>query len=269
MSTTSELNASNSESTNEAVAAMTNNENPTGASRKRKAVTPPPPSSSQPAAAAAARGLTSVPSSTDLAAMTVPGLASLVLKLANERDELDHQLKKARTGTLGGSKSNQTSAAAAVKPAALDVAVAPAARKFDVKAMKKRIAQKSIALIKKAGHKRNNKPVSELTECVPDEAAALDLFEGTMPISNTARMIKWNCDDKELILQWLDKTEQYIYPCKYADKVWHCGPGKPQHKAYCSYESLEAKFDKRTNTLTLKFKSIFNSLNVHPSEKGW
>ena len=217
-------------------------------SRKRKAVTPP----------SQGNRLTPVPS--HLSNLNSNDLISLVQKLANERDDLNRQLKKART---------EAPSSSATSTAATATATAAPVRKFDVKAMKKRIAQKSTALVKKAPHKRNNKPISELTECVPDEAAAMELFECTVPISNTARMIKWKFDNKETINSWLNKEEEYIYPCKYVDKVWSFSGSKPVCKAYCSYESCEAKLDKRNNTLTLKFKSSFESLNCHPSQRGW
>ncbi|GFH44245.1 predicted protein [Chaetoceros tenuissimus] len=207
---------------------------PAEAGTKRKAVTPPNKS-----------GMIEIPA--DLNALSKEQLIALVNELVNERSTMNRGLKKARTAApASAAKSN-------VLPFASPVA--SSAPKFDVVAVKKRISKNSASLIKKAAHNRAKKPFTEIVECVPSEAAVMTLFDSIPTVSNSARMIKWKLNGNEEVMNWLGNPFEYIHPVKFDGKTMSLGGTRPKIYAFANYDSLEAKFEKKTNTLNLKFRS--------------
>lgn len=219
---------------------------------KRKAVTPPNKS-----------GMTEIPA--DLNALSKEQLIALVNDLAYERSTMDRELKKARTASpaIAAKTSTQKSNA---RP--FTSSVASSAPKFDVVAMKKRISKKSASLIKKAAHNNKKKPFTEIAECVPSEAAVMTLFDSIPTVSNNARMIKWKLNGNEEVNNWLGNTSEYIHPVKFDGLLKSFFGERPSFYAFAAYDSLEAKFEKKTNALTLKFRSRLagSSSNAYDDE---
>lgn len=212
---------------------------PVEAGTKRKAVTPPNKS-----------GMIEIPA--DLNALSKEQLIALVNELVNERSTLNHGLKKVRTAAAANA-ANTSTKKSNVLPFASPVA--SSAPKFDVVAVKKRISKNSASLIKKAAHNRAKKPFTEIVECVPSEAAVMTLFDSIPTVSNTARMIKWKLNGNEEVMNWLGNPFEYIHPVKFDGKTMSLGGSRPKIYAFANYDSLEAKFEKKTNTLNLKFRS--------------
>lgn len=141
-------------------------------------------------------------------------------------------------------------AAAAVAPAV----VAPP---FNVVATKKRIATAAVRAIKTSAHNRQKKPWSLVWDRLPNLAAAMTLFEELAVDSDSARQIKWILHDGDAIAQWLGGTNnKYVPNVKFDGKVLCIGNFKPKVYAWASYESLEAKFEKKTGLLSLKFRTF-------------
>jgi hypothetical protein len=126
---------------------------------------------------------------------------------------------------------------------------------FNVAAAKKRIASSAIKAIKKSAHNRQKSPWTEISDSLGNTEAALALFADCIPSSDTARFIKWelNRDD---IHNWLG-ISPIIHPVKFEGKLlgFRGGP-KPKIHAWAAYETLQAKFEKNTGHLTLKFHSF-------------
>ena len=208
---------------------------------KRKAVTPPP------------ANLTEVPS--NLSALSNDELQSLVRKIADERTDLSRELKRARTETVS---LKPTPIAKANVPAPAAVAVAAVATVYDVKATKKRINKQATAQIKKTAHSKPKKPYTTISDMVPDTSSAMALFAPFVPISDTSRMIKWKLTDCHEITSWLEneKGNGYIHPVKFEGKVYCFGNSKPKIYAWAQFDSLEAKYEKKSGALTLKFRTF-------------
>ena len=56
-------------------------------------------------------------------------------------------------------------------------------------------------------------------------------------------------------MNWLGNPFEYIHPVKFDGKTISLGGTRPKIYAFANYDSLEAKFEKKTNTLNLKFRS--------------
>jgi hypothetical protein len=125
---------------------------------------------------------------------------------------------------------------------------------FKVDAVKKRIAKKSFLLVKKTAHNKVKKPYTELNESVPNAAAAMALFEGFEPKSDTHRLAKWELSGDEIV-EWLHLASQWIHPVKFDGKVILFGGAKPFVYAWACYDALQARFDKKGASLSLKFRT--------------
>jgi hypothetical protein len=125
---------------------------------------------------------------------------------------------------------------------------------FKVDAVKKRIAKKSFLLVKKTAHNKVKKPYTELNESVPNAAAAVALFEGFEPKSDTHRLAKWELTGDEIV-DWLNLASQWIHPVNFDGKVIAFGGAKPFVYAWASYDALQARFDKKGASLSLKFRT--------------
>lgn len=161
----------------------------------------------------------------DLDSLPKDELVRLLKRVNTERDELIRSNKKIKTSFSSS---------------------------FNVEATKKRIASAATKTIKKTGHTFSKKPWTEISESLPDEAAALALMGGYEAKSNTARMIKWEFSD---VANWLG-TSPFIHPVKYEGRILTF-PGEPVPKVYlwASYETVQIKFEKKTGHLTLKFRT--------------
>ncbi|CAB9520266.1 expressed unknown protein [Seminavis robusta] len=129
---------------------------------------------------------------------------------------------------------------------------------FKVDTIKKRIGKKSFLLVKKTAHNKAKKPWTELNEAVPNASSAMALFDGFPPKSDTHRLTKWELTGPEVI-EWLSTpsstVNKYIHPVKFDGKVIAFGGAKPFVYAWASYESMQARFDKKGSSLSLKFRT--------------
>jgi hypothetical protein len=178
--------------------------------------------------------LTQVP--TDLNSLPKEELVRLLKRVADERNDFERAAKKPKAAAA------VTAAAAVATPA------------FNVAATKKRMASATIKAIKKAAHNRAKKPWTEISESLPNTEAALTLFEGYPSSSDTARLIKWDLRGGD-ISAWLG-TSQFVHPVKFDGKLMCLGGVKPKIHAWAAYETLQAKFEKKTGHLTLKFHTF-------------
>jgi len=177
--------------------------------------------------------LTAVPSNLD--ALPKDELVRLLKRVASERNDL--------VSSSSNNKKQKTAPAAAALPS------------FNVPAAKKRIASTAKKLIKKTAHNRSKKPWTELSEQVPDLAACLELFSGFATTSETARLLKWELSGAE-IAHWLNMTDEpYVHPVKFDGKVWAFAGAKVHIYAWAGFETLQAKYEKKTGNLQLKFRT--------------
>jgi hypothetical protein len=175
--------------------------------------------------------LTQVP--TDLNSLPKEELVRLLKRVADERNDLNSR--------------------AAKKPKAAAV-VAAAAPSFDVAATKKRIAGSAIKAIKKAAHSGVKKPKTDISESLPNAEAARALFADTCnPSSDTARLTKWELSGTD-ISTWLG-TSPFVHPVKFDGRVICARGSTPKIHAWAAYKQLQAKFEKKTGHLTLKFQT--------------
>lgn len=192
--------------------------------------------------------LTAVPS--NLEELPKDELVRLLKRVASERNDL-----------VSSSTSNNKKQKTAPAPAA---AAAPS---FKVPAAKKRIASTAKKMIKKSAHNRSKKPWTELSEQVPDLAACLELFSGFAPTSETARLLKWELSGTEIV-HWLNMTDEpYVHPVKFDGKVWAFAGAKVHVYAWAGFETLQAKYEKKTGNLQLKFRTYMAGTG-HPNGSG-
>jgi hypothetical protein len=178
--------------------------------------------------------LTQVP--TNLDSLPKEELVRLLKRVADERNDLNSR--------------------AAKKPKA--AAPAPA---FNVAAAKKRIASSAIKAIKKSAHNRQKSPWTQIAESLPNTEAALALFANCIPSSDTARLTKWELNG-DAIHNWLG-ISPCIHPVKFDGKLWaFAGGPKPKIHAWAAFETLQAKFEKKTGHLTLKFHTYMMGCGI-------
>jgi len=133
---------------------------------------------------------------------------------------------------------------------------AKAVPQYNVAQAKTRIAETMSSLIKKRPHHWKGRPTTELTESVPSLEAARELFKGfeDTAVNKTARSYRWQLTGEQVI-EWLN-CPKYIHPVKFEGKVV-CTIGQPAYVyAFAGYDSMLAKFEQGTNTLTLKVKTF-------------
>ena len=82
------------------------------------------------------------------------------------------------------------------------------------------------------------------------------LFDGYEPKSDTSRLIKWELTGDQVV-HWLGGQNKYIHPVKFDGRVIAIGvvTSKPLVYAWAKYDSLQAKFDKKSGSLCLKFRT--------------
>jgi len=122
-------------------------------------------------------------------------------------------------------------------------------------AMKEYIVRKASNALKKLPHKKGSRPITEFTEYLANEAAALKLFEGVEPTCCTPQLIRWELTSNEEINSWLGKKDQYIHPVE--DGEWFIEWGTVYNPLYAwaKFHSCEVTFDKTSNCLTFTFRS--------------
>ncbi len=126
---------------------------------------------------------------------------------------------------------------------------------FDPVAMKEYIVHQSSRTLKKLPHRKGFNPIAEFTEYLPNETAAMNLFDGIEPKSNTSRMIRWELNSNEDINSWLEKKDQYIHPVEAGEWFIEWGTVYNPTYAWAKFHSCEATYDKKSDRLTLMFKS--------------
>ncbi len=122
-------------------------------------------------------------------------------------------------------------------------------------AMKEYIVRKASNALKKLPHKKGSHPITEFTEYLANEAAALKLFEGVESTCRTPQLIRWELTSNEEINSWLGKKDQYIHPVE--DGEWFIEWGTVYNPLYAwaKFHSCEVTFDKTSNCLTFTFRS--------------
>mmetsp|Transcript_5491 Transcript_5491/g.11966 ORF Transcript_5491/g.11966 Transcript_5491/m.11966 type:complete len:805 (-) Transcript_5491:127-2541(-) len=134
-----------------------------------------------------------------------------------------------------------------------------ATAKFDAAAAKKRLLKRTTTEVKKTAHNDRKKPYSTVSDALPDESAARALFEDVTPSSDTKAMIKWKLSGME-VSNWFKNDssgllEHYIHPVKFDGKVICLFGSKPKVYAWAGFDSVEVKFEKKSNLLTLKIRT--------------
>lgn len=201
------------------------------------------------------RNLTQIPQ--ELEYLPPDHLIHLLRIVAAERDDLFQQLQRehAKTAALFqndvyGFPHPEPATAALAVPEEIDRAPST----FRVDAAKKRIAKKSYNLVKKTAHNKTKKPYSEISEAVPTVAKVYSLFEGYGVKVETSRLIKWQLTGGQVV-EWLGGANKYIHPVRFDGKVIAFGTSKPFIYAWASYDGLQAKYDKKGGSLTLRFRT--------------
>lgn len=136
----------------------------------------------------------------------------------------------------------------------------------DANSIKARILEHSLELVKQAKHNRQKKPWTELIKCMTQDAVD-ELFDGIERISNTDRLMTWKLNGPE-ISKWLGlKEELHIHPVNFEGKVV-CAPGqKPSVYSWAKYETCDAKYNKKSNILTLRFQTYLSGTGL-PDKNG-
>jgi hypothetical protein len=126
---------------------------------------------------------------------------------------------------------------------------------YKIDQAKARIAEKLTTLIKKKSHNWKGRPTTELIEEVPTLEAVRELFFGFPEINKTARSYRWQLTGKQVV-QWLNGGQnKYVHPVKFDGKVV-CTIGQPAYVyAFAGYDSMLAKYEQGSGTLTLKVKT--------------
>ncbi len=136
---------------------------------------------------------------------------------------------------------------------------------YNINSIKEGIAENSKILIQKAKHNRQLKPWTELTENLTQNAV-VSLFQPLLPSLDSSRVMKWKLNGDEVI-QWLGLSENHIHPVAFEGKVI-CEHGqRPSVYAWAKYETCEAKFDKKSRILTLRFQTFLFGTGL-PDESG-
>ncbi len=126
---------------------------------------------------------------------------------------------------------------------------------FDPVALKEHIVRQSSRTLKKLPHRKGFNPIAEFTEYLPNETAAMNLFDGIEPKSNTSQMIRWELNSNEDVNSWLEKKDQYIHPVEAGEWFIEWGVVYNPTYAWAKFHSCEATYDKKSDRLTLMFKS--------------
>lgn len=140
---------------------------------------------------------------------------------------------------------------------------------FDSNTIKQFLLRRSIVALKNLSHKPGKKTKAEITVDLPDEAAAMALFQRsdgsenghkngiyTQPFSNTHDTIKWNIQGNDEINAWLQKRDEYIHPVESGDwNIWWGAVYNPTY-AWAKFDSCEAQYDKQTRVLSLILRTF-------------
>ena len=180
-------------------------------------------------------------------------LASL---LANELNRTSGSTSSA--AALSGQKRPAAAASSELISSQSTTPKPAAKKKFDATAVKKRLLKRTTTEVKKTAHNDKKKPYSTVSDAVPDEDAARQLFESITPTSDTKAMIKWKLTGMD-VSRWFkddpNAIELYIHPVKFDGKVIALFGTKPKVYAWAAFESVEAKYEKKTNLLSLKVRT--------------
>ena len=125
---------------------------------------------------------------------------------------------------------------------------------YKVDQAKTRIAETLASLIKKKGHNWKGRPTAEMTEEVPTLENVRELFEHYPEVNKTARSYRWQLSGEEIV-DWLG-CPKYVHPVKFDGKVVCTIGQNASVYAFAGYDSMLAKYEQGTNTLTLKVKTF-------------
>ncbi|CAB9520262.1 expressed unknown protein [Seminavis robusta] len=124
---------------------------------------------------------------------------------------------------------------------------------YKVDQAKSRICETLTALIKKKPHNWKGRPTTEMTEEVPTLEAARELMKGYPEVNKTARSYRWQLTGAQVI-EWLG-CPKYVHPVNFQGKVV-CTIGQTASVyAFAGFDSMLAKYEQGTATLTLKVKT--------------
>ena len=125
---------------------------------------------------------------------------------------------------------------------------------YKVDQAKTRIAETLASLIKKKGHNWKGRPTAEMTEEVPTLENVRELFDGYPEVNKTARSYRWQLSGEQIV-EWLG-CPKYVHPVKFDGKVVCTIGQNASVYAFAGYDSMLAKYEQGTNTLTLKVKTF-------------
>lgn len=125
---------------------------------------------------------------------------------------------------------------------------------YKIDQAKTRIAETLANMIKKKGHNWKGRPSTEVTEDVPSLENVRELFVGYPEVNKTARSYRWQLNGDQIV-EWLG-ISKYVHPVKFDGKVV-CTIGQNDNiYAFAGYDSMLAKYEQGTSTLTLKVKTF-------------
>jgi hypothetical protein len=138
---------------------------------------------------------------------------------------------------------------------------------FDVAGTKKRILKNATQRIKKTVHTDRNKPYTEVLECVPTEAAVLLLMTGFEPKSHRHPMIKWQLNEEQVI-DWLNMYDSpLIHPVTNKINTICLFGQKPNLYVHAKIESLEIKWERKSGSFNLRFRTMVAGYGTPPHYK--
>lgn len=136
-------------------------------------------------------------------------------------------------------------------------------KNFDPVALKEYIVRQSSKTLKKLPHRKGSNPIAEFIEYLPNEKAAINLFNGIEPSSHTSRHITWTLTSNESVNSWLEKKDQYIHPVEAGEWFINWGAVYNPLYAWAKFHSCEATYEKNSDRLTIVFKSELFATGRH------
>jgi hypothetical protein len=202
-------------------------------------------------------------------------LVRLLRSVASEREALEQNIVPRKGSAVVGNEASAGGAANANPPSATPTAGNPRNNSvkphnllpfipspprikispvYKVDQAKVRIADTLATLIKKKAHNWKGRPTTEMTEEVPTLEAARELMAGYPEINKTARSFRWQLTGDQVV-EWLN-CPKYVHPVKFEGKVV-CTIGQPAYVyAFAGYDSMLAKYEQGSATMTMKVKTF-------------
>ena len=172
-----------------------------------------------------------------------------------------HHQKQARRVSMCGSSLKKARSHSPVREVLVETSSPDKPSMFDPNAFKQILLQRSTETLKNIPYMPGTKPKVEIVEYLPDEAAAMALFQQSngiyiQPFSNTHDIIKWNIQGNDEINAWLQKRDEYIHPVESGDWNVHWWAVYNPTYAWVKFDSCEAQYDRQTRKFTLILRTF-------------